>query len=283
MLVIFLLIVNASRAFAGCQSVSGAAELWSRTSIRWVWVGETHGTTETPAAFGDLACNALAQGRRVTVALERPTTEQAAIDAVVGSGDRKAAEQMLINQPDWRIIFDGRTSQAMLELLFHLRELKAQYPALRVVAIVDPAAFATSPAANNEAMGHAVLALEGKEPQDLVLVLTGNLHGLKNPIFGSKTAAMYLPSDRLVTLQVTDAGGQAWIENNRGCGASRAGITDKDKNRSFGIYLDAGLARFGTVDGILALGKPSTASSPANTAVLATASCREMFLSQPEK
>jgi len=278
LLVVSVLIMSASCAFAACEPVPGEAQLWSLSSIHWVWVGEVHGTTETPAVFGDMVCDALAHSRHVIVALERPATEQAAMDAVVGSGDRKAAEQMLLSQPDWRIAFDGRTSQSMLDLLFHLRELKLQFPTLRVVTIVDPSAFATSPAADNEAMGRSALALEGKDPKDLVLVLTGNIHGLKNPILGYKTAAMYLPADHLISLQVTDTGGQAWILNDRGCGASSGGITDKDKSRSFGIYLDSGLARVGAVDGILALGKPITASSPANAALLATAPCRQTFL-----
>jgi len=53
---------------------------------------------------------------------------------------------------------------------------------------------------------------------------------------------------------------------------------DKDKTRLFGIYLDPGLARFGVVDGILALGKCTLASPRANTGALATAFCRKDFL-----
>lgn len=280
---IVLFVTTASPVFATCKLVPGASELWSLPSIRWVWLGETHGTVETPAVFGDLVCDALAHGRHVTVALERPNTEQTAIDAVVGSGDQKAAEHELLDQPDWRGSYDGRTSQAMLELLFQLRKLKAQYAALRVAAIVDPDAFASSPAADDEAMGHAVLALERTQPEDLVLVLTGNVHSLKDPKLGHKTAAMYLPIDQLFSIQVTSAGGQAWMMNDKGCGAFSGGVPDKDKNRPFGIYPDPSLAQFGIVDGILALGKPTSASPPANTTELAAASCRKDFLSQPGK
>ncbi len=279
-LAISLSTATASPVFATCKSIPGAAELWSRTSIRWVWLGETHGTVETPAVFGDLVCDALAHGRQVTVALERPSTEQAAIDAVVGSEDQKAAEHALLEQPDWRGSYDGRTSQAMLELLLQLRKLKAQYPALRVKAIVDPDAFASSPAADDEAMGHALLTLERTQSEDIVLVLTGNVHGLKDPKLGHKTAAMYLAPNQLFSIQVTSAGGQAWIMNDKGCGAFSGGVPDKDKNRPFGIYPDPSLARFGVVDGILALGKPTEASPPANTAALAVAACRKDFLSQ---
>lgn len=273
-----LLLIGASRLVHPCTPVPGAAQLWSQTGVRWLWVGEVHGTTETPALFGDLVCDALAHGRHVTVALERPSTEQAAIDAIVASADRNSAQQALLNQTDWRVAFDGRTSQAMLALLFELHDLKAEYPSLRVVAAVDPAAFASGPKANDEAMGKAILALGGKQPQDLVLVLTGNVHGLKNAMFGSDSAAMYLPGKEVTTLQVTDAGGQAWTLTPKGCGAARGGIPDKDKTRPFGVYLDPTLARVGAVDGIVALGKPTTASPPANGAAVAAAPCREAFL-----
>ncbi|MGA7156345.1 MAG: hypothetical protein WBY53_05840 [Acidobacteriaceae bacterium] len=273
-----LLIATAPRALAGCVDVPGAAQLWSNTSVRWVWVGEVHGTTETPAAFGDLVCDALAHGRQVTVALERPDTEQAAIDALVGSGDLGAARQRLLSQIDWRGIFDGRTSQAMLHLLLRLRELKAEYPALRVVAIVNTSDALTSVPSHDEAMGHAVLSLQGGKPEDIVLVLTGNVHGLKNPIFGYKTAAMYLPAGELVSLQVTDGGGEAWTMGSHGCGVGSETMPDSDKKRAFGVTLDPKLALAGTVDGILALGRPVTASLPANPDSLATAPCRKQFL-----
>lgn len=266
-----------------CKPIPGASELWSRPSIHWVWLGESHGTVETPAVFGDLVCDALAHGRPVTVALERPKTEQAAIDAVIGSEDQKAAEHALLDLPDWRGSYDGRTSQAMLELLVQLRKLKAQYPALQVAVIVDPDAFASSPTAEDEAMGHSVLALRPTRPDGLVLVLTGNAHSLKDPKLGHKSAAMYLPADQLFSIQVTSAGGHAWMMNDKGCGSFPGGVPDKDKNRAFGIYTDPSLARFGVVDGILALGEPTSASPPANTTALATAPCRKDFLSQPSK
>ena len=282
-LIVFpLLTVTFSQADTACRPVPGESQLWSRSSIRWLWVGETHGTSETPAAFGDLVCDALLHGRHVTVALERPTTEQAAIDAILGSGDRSAAAQSLLKQPGWHNIYDGRTSQAMLQLLFELRDLKIKYPSLRVAAVVDPSSFAASPAADDQAMGHSIVALEGKQAGDLVMVLTGNVHGMKNPIFGYKTAAMYLPADGLVSLQVTDAGGVAWTMSDRGCGPTSGGVPDKDKSRPFGVYLDPNLARVGTVNGILALGKPTTTSWPANTSTLANAPCWKSFHSQQD-
>ncbi|MFC5388937.1 hypothetical protein U0030_03370 [Brevundimonas bullata] len=44
-----------------CRPIAGAEALW-REDIRYVFIGETHGTTEAPAAFAELVCAALEQG-----------------------------------------------------------------------------------------------------------------------------------------------------------------------------------------------------------------------------
>lgn len=51
-----------------CRTVASAETLW-RDDVRYIFVGETHGTTEAPAAFADLVCAALEQGP-VTVSIE---------------------------------------------------------------------------------------------------------------------------------------------------------------------------------------------------------------------
>ncbi|QEE30060.1 hypothetical protein FTW19_19985 [Terriglobus albidus] len=271
-------------ASAPCRSIPGAAQLWSDFKTRWVWIGETHGTSEIPAAFGDLVCDALAQGRVVTVVLERPATEQTAIDGLISSSDPSWSENQLLNQPDWQNVFDGRTSKAMLKLLLRLRELKKEYPAMRVSAIVNFASASSDSQIKDDdvdkAIGRAVLALERKEPRNIVLVLTGNVHGMKSPVLGYKTAAMYLPSEGLVSLEVTGLGGDAWTMHRGACGPGPAGVRDKDTNRSLGIYLHGDLAPVGKVDGILALGEPTSASSPANSTMLEGAPCREVFSSR---
>ncbi len=273
-------------ASASCHSIPGAARLWSDLKTRWVWVGETHGTSETPVAFGDLVCDALAHGRVVTVALERPATEQAAIDELISSSNSSESTITLLHQPDWRKVYDGRTSEAMLKLLLRLRELKKEYSAMRVSAVANFASLAT--AANeiknddaDKAIGHSVLALERTDPRSIVLVLTGNAHAMKSPTLGYKTAAMYLPPEGLISLEVTGPGGEAWTMHNSACGPAGAGVIDKDINRPLGVYLRSDLAPVGKVDGILALGEPTSASSPANSTMLEGSPCREAFSSGP--
>jgi hypothetical protein len=57
----------AAAANAGCPPTPGAEQVWSNTSLRWVFIGEMHGSNETPNAFSTLVCNVLAHRKRVTV------------------------------------------------------------------------------------------------------------------------------------------------------------------------------------------------------------------------
>jgi hypothetical protein len=272
------MVMHAATAVAACMSIPGADQIWSRPSVRWVWIGETHGSNETPAAVGDLVCDALNRGRKVTVALERPSSEQAVLEGVLTAPDLSLAQKDLLNQPGWRNGMDGRASQAMLRLLISLRELRKQYPALHIFAMEGP--YTAAVGERDEVMGQAVLSLKTARPGDLIFVLSGNVHAMQNPIFGYKTSAMYLPENELVNLEATDRGGETWKNDGDGCGVIPYGVADKDKTRPMGIYLDPGLAPVGKVDGILALGVPLTASSPAAGEAAPLPDCRKKFLAQ---
>jgi len=267
-----------SASAAACSPVPGADQIWSKKTSRWIWIGETHGSNETPAVFGELVCDALSRGRRVTVALERPFSEQAALDGILSGQDLSSAKNILLKEPGWREGIDGRASESMLRLLISLRELHKQYPALKVFAMEGPWTGAVG--ARDEAMGHALLSLKGDRPNDLILVLTGNIHAMQAPLFGFNTAAMYVPQQQLLSLEVTNGrGSESWTSTQDGCGTHPIGVSDKEKNRPYGIYLDPTLAPVGKVDGILALGVPLTASPPAAGDPLPLPECRTKFLS----
>lgn len=243
------------------------AKIWSNPTVHWVWVGETHGTREIPELFGEMVCAALKRGFDVSIGVERPASEQGAIDRLLNSEDLKGAKANLLNQPEWQRSYDGRTSEAVLSLLESFRHLKATYPSLSVHAIVDPAAFASSPSANDQAMGSKVLALWNGQPNSLVMLLSGNVHGFREPFRGYKTAAMYIPSDQLLSLEVTETGGEVWMLSGGSCGVHSGGIVDRDKGRPAGVYLGPTLAPVGVVDGIVALDKPVSPSPPAGLLV----------------
>lgn len=274
------LTINAVASKA-CSPVPGADQIWSKASVHWVFIGELHGSNETPAAFRDLVCDAIAQGKRVTVALERPTSEQAALDNILTAKNLSAAQESLLQLHGWKEVQDGRGSEAMLRLLVSLRELRRLQPDLKVVAF--DASYAGPPAAGSrdEAMGHALLSLRPTKPNGLVLILTGNLHVLQSSKRSYKLAAMYLPPEEILSLEVTDRGGETWLESATGsCGPSKGGLPDKAPQRPYGIFLDPSLAPFGKVDGVLSLGVPLTPSAPAAGEPSPLPACRKQFLSE---
>ncbi|MGV6492816.1 hypothetical protein ACTUVK_003020 [Stenotrophomonas rhizophila] len=91
-----------------------------------VLVGELHGTVETPALVGELACAAAADATPVTVALEMDPTEQARIDAYLASAGTAADRSALLAGRFWtRTMQDGRSSVAMAALIERLRSLRS--------------------------------------------------------------------------------------------------------------------------------------------------------------
>src|SRR6476646_3636112 len=127
------LAINAA-AGASCSPVPGADQIWSKPSLHWVFIGELHGSNETPAAFRELVCDAIARGKHVTVALERPTSEQSALDNILTARDLATAQESLLQLPHWKEGMDGLASEAMLRLLVSLREIRRLQPDLKVVA-----------------------------------------------------------------------------------------------------------------------------------------------------
>ena len=268
-------------ATTSCSPVPGAGQIWSKPAVHWVFIGELHGSNETPAAFRDLVCNAIAQGKHVTVALERPTSEQAALDTILTAKDLSTARESLFQLPGWKEVLDGRGSEAMLRLLLSLRELRSVHPDLKVVAFDPPYSGSPAGGSRDEALGHALLSLNPTKPNDLVLILTGNIHAMQASKRGYDLAAMYLPPKEILSLEVTDWGGETWSDDTQGgCGPWKGGVGDKDAKKPYGIFLDPGLAPFGKVDGVLSLGVPLTASAPAAGISSPAPACRAKFLSE---
>ena len=275
------LAINAAAAGAACSPVPGADQIWSKAGVHWVFIGELHGSNETPAAFHNLVCDAIAQGKHVTVALERPTSEQAALDNMLTAKDLAAARESLLQLPGWKDVLDGRASEAMLRLLVSLRELRKLHPDLKVVAFDAPYAGPPAAGPRDEAMGHALLSLRPAKPNGVVLILTGTLHAMHASKRGYDLAAMYLPAKEILSLEVTDRGGETWSETTEdGCGPLQGGVPDKDASRPYGIFLDPSLAPFGKVDGVLSLGAPMTPSAPAAGVPTPVPACRTKFLAE---
>src|ERR1039458_3327557 len=93
------LALNAAAAIAPCSPLPGADQIWSKASVRWVFIGELHGSNETPAAFRDLVCDAPARGKRVTVALEGQTRKQPSLVGFPTAKALSAGQKTLLRKP----------------------------------------------------------------------------------------------------------------------------------------------------------------------------------------
>ncbi len=250
-------------ASTGCNPIPGASQLWSNPSTRYILVGEMHGTQEHPAIFGDLVCAAADSGREIIVGLERPTSEQPEIDVLLDSKNPTQATSELLKKPMWSTL-DGRSSQAMVMLLDRLRTYKASGKVKEVIAF--DAGVNDESAARDRKMGNFLQGVASRNPNALILVLTGNLHPLKAAMkeFGYPFMGMFLPADQVKSLLVIDKGGTAWLWMKNGCDVHSLPSTNGTER---GVFLDPKRAPawapvFG-YDGVLSTGKSITASLPA--------------------
>src|SRR5271157_1838404 len=122
-------------AFA-CSPLPGADSLWRKPALRFLIVGEMHGSAEAPAIFADLVCAALASKRPIVVGVERSTAEQGAIDAFLTGENHEAATRAFLSHKGWHT-FDGRSSRAMLEMLESLRALRVEVVAFAAARPAD--------------------------------------------------------------------------------------------------------------------------------------------------
>ena len=66
------LAINAAAAITACSPVPGADQIWSKPFVHWVFIGKLQDSNETPDAFNNLVCEAIAQEKHVTVTLKHP-------------------------------------------------------------------------------------------------------------------------------------------------------------------------------------------------------------------
>lgn len=245
---------------AQCRPIPGAEALW-RDDVRYVFVGETHGTTEAPAAFADLVCAALEQGP-VTVSVEYGEDMQPTLDVFMAADSDTAARAVLAAYAYGPFVHhDGRGSQAMLDLLLRLRAMAQAGQDLTLVASVPDSPRVEGFSQSYREMDRA--ALWGRQamarPQARILVLVGRVHAEKVRRVGSPLglpAAAHIRPEETLSLTLAHQGGEAWMCLDE-CGAAPIPTTDALVAR--GVVLAP--QQNGRFDGLLALG-PVTASPP---------------------
>lgn len=188
---------------------------------RFVIFGETHGSVESPAFVGEVACGLLAGGKRILLGIEFDAHLNDKLRAAWRLPDAAFREQL--PTIGWAGRADGVASRAMFDLLLRLHALKAKGAAIDIVAFngardrAQQLRFETLPgqgpheAAQAENIADAAKAA----PYDLVLVLVGGFHARQLPVGQGPDrfepmALRLAPAGRVVSLQLRQAGGTIW-------------------------------------------------------------------------
>jgi hypothetical protein len=224
--------------------------------------GELHGTHEIPGLIGEIACSLSERQAAITVALEIPNSEQLKIDAYLASAGSSADRRLLLASDFWtRPIArqDGRSSQAMVELLERLRQLQHSGHRIKVLAMDGSLPGKTRDAAMADRVRDAVRSNAGS-----VMVLTGNIHAIKRK--GAVIRETYEPlayllsPDGALSFEVIHKGGTAWVCRGD-CGSKPTHEHSLAHDREPGFYL--GVASDQRYDGSVVI-PVVTASPPAN-------------------
>lgn len=225
----------------------------------FVVLGEVHGTQEAPAFAARLACHAAAAGQPVRLALELPVEEQARLDAFV-AGEAEGP----LDSAFWRReVQDGRSSQAMRQLLERVREWKRAGLPVRVVA------FDAGGKDRDDTMAAQLRQSRSEARGDTFIVLVGNLHARRDvgapwdEKLQFMTHRLLEAEPGLVSLDLVNAGGSAWI--CRGMTADTCGqqsLRGRGEARAPGITLQKDAEDPDGYDGTYSVGA-LTASPPA--------------------
>jgi len=204
---------GASRA-ADCPRIDGGDALLTSGDV--LLLGELHGTNESPAFVGSLACHAVAKGLDVFVGLELSPSIHADVTRFLDSPGGVDHRARLVASPQWQRDYqDGRTSRAMVDLIDAVRLLQGKSASAQVLL------FDSGGPGQERERGMAANIAESASanPEALHLILTGNLHSRLSK--GSRRDAEYepmgylvkaaLPSRSVTALNVSHWGGSAWI------------------------------------------------------------------------
>lgn len=269
-----------------CRVIPGWGAI-SAANPRFVVFGEMHGTNESPAFVGNLACLLAKQGRKVLVAVEIDSASDGNLQTAWESPPDSFETSAL--RAGWNGQNAGNTSMAMLRMLSRLHALKSSGLKISVVAFAgiktedQHKKFDTLTGQEpGEAASAENIADAARGGFDQILVLTGNVHAGKKPFErgGSsfRPMAMFLERyGKVVSLDMITAGGTGWgcalkpgatpdptgkiTSDMLSCGPQRIpGDAEFREPLNMGLGAPAGQSLDASYDGYYWVGK--TSSSP---------------------
>src|SRR5690606_20272139 len=203
-----------------CSRPPGLDAILERPKLRYLLVGELHGTQETPRHFGALVGSLLTAGKRVPRGLEFNEYLHPARQRYLESSGGRQEEAVFLRDAQWGLMAamqpDGRSSLAMLELVRRLQGWRQAGLALSVTSfqrlLRDPQPSQTP---YEQSLAASLLEASAAQRPDLTVVLVGNLHARKYNDASSTPLpfvpmAMHLPAEVSLALLTVMQGGTAW-------------------------------------------------------------------------
>lgn len=207
-------------ATPNCTLSAGWAEV-ERRKPRYVVFGELHGTEESPAFVGNLACALAVKGERLLVAVEHNAEYDAAFQAAWRLPPAQFTAEL--QKAGWAGRNDGVASKAMLQMLVRLHALKQRGRSINIVAFngarddAQRARLSDLPGQgpHEAAQAENIRTAANARPYDRVLILVGNIHARKLPVdfrgVQFKPMVMQLaPAETIVALNMRTADGSSW-------------------------------------------------------------------------
>lgn len=197
-----------------CEKIEGleAVSIPPGEGLRFIILGEMHGTVQQPRFFGNLVCN-LSLRHPLNVLIELATSSTPAIQAYVASDGSPEAKRLFLSDAIWDPkIADGRNSEAMFELIERLRKLKQSGADLQVYG-TQPDYLETADQFYGElARANDWAKIAASRSQALNVVFVGAAHAaLKdNGRYGFIPAAGHLRPSDIFAIGPIEEGGEQW-------------------------------------------------------------------------
>jgi hypothetical protein len=115
----------------GCGPIEGVERVLGTPGV---FIGDMHGSVESPAFLSALACHAVKSGRPLIVAMEYDARDQSVLDQFLVTPDEKKAVGILTATRHWTEGRDGRASAAMRDALLEMRRLARAGGRVKLVA-----------------------------------------------------------------------------------------------------------------------------------------------------
>ena len=197
------------------------------TRRRVIMIGEPHGTNEFPALVAEMVDQLVASGTSVIIGLEIPMTEEVELGAVGSFWNRSAEFQ------------DGRSSQAMADLVDQLAERRRNGDPVEVVAMDGPWVAPGSKVpleyldlleqSRDELMASNLLAVMDRTPRACTIVLAGSMHTSVNGSAWRTLGSILHPwFPILVSLMGQLIGGERWLLPGNGDAGHAAPVPELD-------------------------------------------------------